>query len=239
MVSDFWPKYWANRQSGGHRSQNEDFLHREGLEKLFHLGCGTRLLDFGCGSCDLTVYYAQKFSEVVGVDFSDSMLAAGRRRLASKEVVNVTLVSANNQTVWQAVPGHFDIVTNSGVIQYFTEGEIRAFVEAARLRLTDNGRMVFFDVVDPLRYQLRLFLNLFNADLRTCLGRTAGLGMLFALFVYYRVIGSDKPADKLGRKYGHKVFERIAGNAGLSASFVNSMYYDYRYHVILEPLPLR
>ena len=57
-----WQAYWATRSDGGHRSQAEAFLRKEAAEKLFHLGRGEALLDLGCGSADLLVYYADAFA---------------------------------------------------------------------------------------------------------------------------------------------------------------------------------
>lgn len=58
MSTSYWSRYWADQTDGGHRTSAEDFLRLEADEKLFHLGEGDSLLDFGCGSADLLAYFA-------------------------------------------------------------------------------------------------------------------------------------------------------------------------------------
>src|SRR3989339_1877079 len=149
-------EYWEEHKNGGHREQNEEFLKKEANEKLYHLGAGDSLLDFGCGSADLLAYYALAYKDLVGVDLSKSMLENAEKRIKSFGVSNkVTLINADDTNVWQKVPQRFDRITSGQVIQYFTLDQIDDFIRNASLTINENGKIILFDIIDPEIYFLK------------------------------------------------------------------------------------
>jgi cyclopropane-fatty-acyl-phospholipid synthase len=217
-----WQEYWATRSDGGHRSQAEEFLHREAAEKLFHLGSGKALLDLGCGSADLLVYYADAFTRTVGADFSSTMLQAARARIGGR---SIELVEADDVTVWTRVAGSFDRITAGQVVQYLTSAQLAAFLRAARQRLVAGGRVVLFDVIDPRIYALTE-LGLFE--------RQSSIARLRRLFdVALARLKSTR--SEIGYRYPSYELEAIARACGFHFEMAWSMYYEYRYHAILDP----
>nr|WP_281069805.1 methyltransferase domain-containing protein [Methanofollis sp. W23] len=232
-----WQGYWNKRNNGGHRRQEERFLQKEAREKLFHLEHGRSLLDFGCGSADLLVYYTQNFSDVVGVDFSTSMLASAERRLEKFGVSDVTLIEADDRTMWEHLDGDtFDRITSAGVIQCLDQDRLENFIIQAQDRLSPEGSIVLFDGLDPRIYPL-FHLGVINREARRGPG-TAILAWKYSAMKAEMIRRTLRGLSEYTVGYAHhpQTIQEIAKRNGLSAEFVSSMYYEYRYHAILKGL---
>src|SRR5262245_12261915 len=129
MTEFTWQDYWKTRTHGGHRRQTEEFLRMEAEEKLFHLKGGESILDFGCGSADLLVYYAQQYPSVTVIDFSASMLDSARRRSEAFRCTHIRFIQADNVSAWDHLEGTFDRISMAAVIQYLTLPEIDRMLE--------------------------------------------------------------------------------------------------------------
>ena len=224
-----WAKHWEGRTHGGHASREEAFFARQAVEKLPHLGnCGDRLLDFGCGSADLLLYYAPHFRECIGADLSSSMLESARKRL--KGIANVNLLQADAKTEWHKVPGTFDCITAGQMDQYLSRMELGAFLREARDRLNDGGRIVIFDSMHPQRHALREIGLGFE---RAPLWRVAYLMCHTPAAMAWHLL-NGKAARTIGQSHSPALYRQIAAPLGLKVEFVMSAFYDYRYHVILR-----
>lgn len=223
-----WQTYWAQRSDGGHRSQTEAFLEKEAAEKLFHLGHGEALLDLGCGSADLLVYYARAFTRTVGADFSQSMLVNARAR-ANAFRSSVELVEADDLTVWEKVAGSFDRITAGQVVQYLTPEQLAGFLQTARGRLVAGGSVVLFDVIDPRIYALSELQLFEQRSLPQRVRRVFDVALSRGLA---RIQGSHR---EIGYRYPGYELEAIAAACGFTFEMTWSMYYEYRYHAILVP----
>jgi len=227
-------EYWEEHKNGGHREQNEEFLKKEANEKLYHLGAGDSLLDFGCGSADLLAYYALAYKDLVGVDLSKSMLENAEKRIKSFGVSNkVTLINADDTNVWQKVPQRFDRITSGQVIQYFTLDQIDDFIRNASLTINENGKIILFDIIDPEIYFLKE-LGLFAGK---DLGPFRLLKRVVSLLIN-RILRHLKklPLSYIGFAYRKQQINQIAAKNGFSMECVWSMYYEYRYHAILSKI---
>jgi cyclopropane fatty-acyl-phospholipid synthase-like methyltransferase len=211
-----WLEKWSKLSNGGHRFQTEEFLKKESKEKLFHLDGGESIFDFGCGSADLLFYYIPHYKILYGADFSLSMLEAAKLKIKDK----VTLVHADNKSVWSKIPSDFDRICSSQVAQYLTESEIQDFVRQALEKLSDEGKIIFFDVIDPRIFKLFEF-GFFKNNV-TWLSATKS--------IIHQLIA---PIRDMGYAHHPKIFEKIAEHYSLKVEIVWSMYYEYRYHVIL------
>ena len=229
----YYEKVYASANSGLHRSDTEEFLAKEAREKLIHLGSGERLLDFGCGTAQLTVHYARAFREVIAVDGSSQMLHRARERAAHVGASNITFLHGDDRSLWARLAGQrFDVVTTAGVLQYLSAAEIGALTAHATAHLSDRGLIVHFDVPDPrLCWLLRLRLlgpqRWRLRQLPSALAATARhLGRRIA------AIGRDRPTDDLGYLHHPAVLCAAAASSGLEPEFVASIYYEYRYHCL-------
>jgi cyclopropane fatty-acyl-phospholipid synthase-like methyltransferase len=227
---DFWVEFFANRRDGGHRSSAEEFLSNEAKEKLFHLDGGNTLLDFGCGAGELLVYYSPGYEKMVGADFSESMLDEANKKIRERNCGNVSLIQADDKTVWDKLELSFDRITAAGVIQYLTLEELDNFIINASSYLNKDGKIVLFDILDPRLYPLWK-IGLFSQDASFWrILRKVG----FELRTMISAAFSNRPRDILGFTHSPDAIRRIADKYGFEVTFVQSMYYEYKYHAIMS-----
>jgi len=230
MVNYSWSQYWADKTDGGHRYKNEAFYKMEAQEKLFHLCGGESLLDFGCGSADLLIYIIPQYKKVTGIDFSLSMLAKARDKITHFNFKNVNLIHADDQKMWAEIDQSYDRIINIQVIQHMTHDQIDNFIKNATKKLNPNGKIIFFDVIEPRRFYLWKS-GFFSNDSH----------IIYVMFQFIKLrllhlIRSAAPDDKImGFAYNPQIIEKIAEKYNLQMEYVASMYYEYRYHAILFP----
>lgn len=225
-----WSEYFSNMKSGGHRYSTEGFLIKEAKEKLLHLDGGCSILDFGCGAGELLIYFAPNYERVVGADFSSSMLDEANRKVTENSYENVCLIKADDRTLWNELDAPFDRITATEVLQYLTFEQIDNFIANASGYLNTNGKIAFFDIIEPKSYVLWK-IGFFSKKVHYW--RLFPMVFL-GLFDYISVSLNRSPKDIIG--YSHSPFkiEKIATKYGFEIEFVRSSYYEYRYHAILS-----
>jgi len=224
-----WKSFFKDKTHGGHRYSSEEFLATEAREKLFHLDGGKSLLDFGCGSAELLTYYAPEYEQLLGVDFSPSMLGEASKRISEKKCNNIALILADHETLWENLDSDFDRITAAGVVQYLTFEEIDDFLAKASEYLSTDGKIVFFDILDPRLYPLwKLGVFTPNAGPLKALYR---LGCDFQTSVIATL--KNRPRDLAGFTHNPYKIQKIANKNGFEMCYVQSMYYEYKYHAIM------
>jgi len=227
---NIWEDFFKDKTHGGHRYSSEEFLAMEAREKLFHLDGGKTLLDFGCGSAELLTYYAPKYEQLAGVDFSPSMLGEASKRIRERKCTNIDLILANHETLWEKLDTSFDRITAAGVIQYLTFQEIDAFIANASKHLNRGGKIVFFDILDPRLYPLwKLGVFAPNAGILKALYR---VGCDFRNSVFATL--KNCPRNVYGFSHNPYKIQEIANKHGFEMRYVQSMYYEYKYHAIMS-----
>lgn len=217
-------------KSGGHRYSTEEFLIKEAKEKLLHLNGGSSILDFGCGAGELLIYFAPNYERVVGADFSSSMLDEANRKVTENSYKNVCLIKADERTLWNELDAPFDRITATEVLQYLTFEQIDNFIANASGYLNTNGKIAFFDIIEPKSYVLWK-IGFFSKKVHYWrLFPTVFLG----LFDYISVSLNRSPKDIIGYSHSPYKIEKIATKYGFEIEFVRSSYYEYRYHAILS-----
>jgi len=225
-----WAEFFADKRSGGHRSSAEEFILMEAKEKLFHLNGGKTLLDFGCGAAELLTYYAPEYERLVGVDFSASMLDEASKRIREKKCENVSLILADNKTVWDKLEFSFDRITAAGVFQFLKYQEIDEFVFNASKYLNKDGKIVIFDIQDSRLYPLwKMGLFSKNPKFKNILYK---VGYELKTIVFANVI--NRPRDILGYTHTPYKIEMIVNKNGFKMTCVQSMYYEYKFHAIIS-----
>jgi len=220
--------------NGLHRDNSEIFLRMESEEKLFHLGSGESIFDFGCGSADLLVYYAPHFKALLGVDLSDNMIRLAQERIDRFSVKNVEVYQGDEVSSWERCNNRqFDVVTSAGVVQYLTEKQLTEFLHQATSHLENDGRIVLFDILDPRTYRLMKFglylenpMNLRDYA-RACVSSARVL-------VKSTLTKLGLREDMTGYTHHPGRVTQICKTLNLNVSLVRSMYYDYRYHAIIS-----
>lgn len=229
---NFWKNYWKDKQDGGHRNKTEGFLHLESEEKIFHMGKGDRVLDFGCGAGELTTYFATSFREVFGIDFSKSMLSKALERATLLGLKNVNFLESdlNDLSLKVLENEKFDVITSAAVIQYFTIEDIKTFLKFSNQRLRENGKVIFFDVIHPELFNLFL-CGVFSAEPPSLI-RYAYKRVKFFINSKLRSL-NNLPEHEMGYAYNPYQLLQLADEFGYEGKMVSSMYYEYRFHIIL------
>ncbi|MDD2715970.1 MAG: methyltransferase domain-containing protein [Candidatus Wallbacteria bacterium] len=225
-----WQNFWSDKTDGGHRQNDESYLALEAREKLFHLGSGGSILDFGCGAAELLSYFAGAFNYAVGADFSSSMLGSAEKRLKSLGINNVNLIQADDRTVWSKLDRKFDRITCGQVVQYFNSRMLDEFLGNCKKSLNPGGKIILFDVIDPRIYLLYHYRIIGNQ-------KPQAVRLFYAAAIFCRDLFhllSFTPLCELGFAHHPESMSRIAARHGFKMTRVGSMYYEYRYHAVLE-----
>lgn len=122
-------------------------------ETLKPLKPGMRVLDLGCGTGDLALDAIKKigaFGEVVGIDFSEKMLALAQRRYQKlgfngHHRFRLVLKKAEELPV-EAEP--FDLVVSGFVLRNLYEN-INAILDGVHRSLKPGGQISFLDITEP------------------------------------------------------------------------------------------
>ena len=229
--------FYADNTNGSHRYNTEEFFKLEAKEKLFHMGSGTSLFDFGCGTGDLLVYYSTAFQCMSGVDISANMVQRARRRLDEFGLESVTVAQADETDVWSVVgDSRFEVITSAGVMQYLSVSQIEEFLRSARMRLLPGGRIAMFDFVDPRLYWLFKYgwFNERPLEFKLVLQSLIQTGRVLVRKLLRSLAG--RPEDHIGYSHHPVVVQRAAERNGFQCRIVCSMYYECRYHALLTPL---
>ena len=227
---NIWEDFFKDKTHGGHRYSSEEFLAMEAREKLFHLDGGSTLLDFGCGAAELLTYYAQKYEQLVGADFSSSMLEEAGKRIERNKCQNIDLILADHETLWENLDTSFDRITAAGVIQYLTYQEVDTFIANSSEHLNIDGKIVFFDILDPRLYPLwKLGIFAPNAGVLKALYRI-GCDFRDSVLATLR----NHPRNIYGYSHNPYEIQKIANKYDFEMRYVQSMYYEYKYHAIMS-----
>lgn len=226
-----WEKFWSNQSDDRRADPTLEGVAKEGREKLLHLGSGGRLLDVGCGTGKLLSHYTTNFGECIGVERSPSMLAEAQRNLRGK---NIALLRGSADNVWELVDGDFDAITMAGVAQYLASDEIAAFVMRASTRLRLGGRVAIFDIIHSRKAVLRMMGLGRHKDVPSGFEIVMRSGVVFARWVAWPLITRGRTFHPDGHLYAPEFFAGLAKENGMKIDVPMSMYYDYRFHAVME-----
>jgi len=226
-----WEKYWSDQSEDRRADPTPDGIAREGCEKLLHLGSGDRLLDVGCGTGKLTSHYIASFRECIGVERSPKMLAEARTNLRD---TNVALLHGSADNVWEIVAGDFDAITMGGVAQYLTHDEIAVFVVRASKRLKPGGRIAIFDIIHSRKAVLRMMGLGRHRDVPSGFEIVMRCGVVFARWAAWPLMAKGRTFHPDGHMYAPELFAAIAKENGMKINMPMSMYYDYRFHAVMN-----
>lgn len=118
---------------------------------------GMRVLDIACGTGDLAMLAAAQVSpggSVVGIDFSEGMLAVGRRRVGASPYASMIDLRWGNALALDFPDNSFDGVTMGWAMRNVRDID-RCLAEALRV-LKPGGRFISLDAAQPRSALVRL-----------------------------------------------------------------------------------
>jgi ubiquinone/menaquinone biosynthesis C-methylase UbiE len=205
-LSTRWSCNYDSR-SGAMRQRIADFS-----TALAGLPAGARLLDFGCGSGDITRALAAKGHAMTGIDLSPAMIATARQLSGADKIdwavakVGVTLPFPD---------GVFDGALASSVLEYHPDPAAQ-LVEIARV-LKSGG--VFAFTVPEMSHSLRVSEEKWRRLATSFLWPLLRLTPRHDYFEYLRVSINRWPLDRwlaLAHNAGFAVLSPIARNSALT-----------------------
>jgi SAM-dependent methyltransferase len=105
---------------------------------------GERVLELSCGDgFNAKNFYSHRSKEVVACDFDPSALATAKRK---NSAANVTYILADIRTAMPA--GIFENITWDAAIEHFTPDEIRSIMTNIKARLTSDGVLSGYTIVE-------------------------------------------------------------------------------------------
>jgi demethylmenaquinone methyltransferase/2-methoxy-6-polyprenyl-1,4-benzoquinol methylase len=135
---------------------------------------GDSALDVCCGTADMAIELASRVGpagRVVGSDFSEEMLAIGRRKLADRGISSVSLEWGDALDL-PYPDASFDAVTVGFGARNLADLKL-GIEEMARV-LRPGGRLVILEIVEPTRPPLSTFYSLWFDRLVPMLGTLTG-----------------------------------------------------------------
>ncbi len=228
----FSHRYWIGKTDGGHRYSTEEWFQKYASELLAMIPSRGTLLDVGCGACQVTTYLASEFEQVYAVDFSESMLAAARQRLESRNVTNVKLLLGTAEKFPTAVT-RADVILTYAVIQYLSHADFSRHLQECHRILNRGGvicvalvpdasrkKTYYYGYFSPMHFRrLRLFRSWIDLTRRRAK----------AYFL------NDLRWDGIGNWFYQADIEKAAIEEGFQVEFRNSWFSEYRFHALLRP----
>ena len=103
----------------------------------------SRVLDLGVGTARLTERLYEKGIEITGVDFSENMLAAARKKMPKATLVSADL---SEPDALDGVTGKFDAIIALYSIHHLTDARKAELINGAKKLLVRGGAFVIGDV---------------------------------------------------------------------------------------------
>jgi SAM-dependent methyltransferase len=233
--------YFQTKDSSEHRHGTEQFYWEKAEEHAALMTSKDResgCIDLGCGAGELLYHLSDLIKIHVGLDYSNSMLEAARRRLVGKEILLLNrdifdYLKRVDKKVWMTCAG-----TNQYEEAPFQKKLLDAFVN-------DQTATSFylFDCVDPIRYSIlnlgisyrpRLPISKTKAMARTCYHILRSFYMLINWALKYNVESYYLGSPSMGWGYLPGFWLKEGAIRNIEVSIVSSRVYEYRYHVLMQ-----
>jgi SAM-dependent methyltransferase len=217
--TDRWERFWSDKNRPHHRQDSpEHFRQLAGEIRLILEGPleDLQVLDLGCGSGSLFGPLGFLPENYRGVDYSDTMLDQFRQ-----DHPGITLKRGDAATYNDGRT--YDLIFTNGVVCYLPEEQFRSSLQNAQKMLAPDG-VIFHGTVANVRLQTPFILGHPPYVPRTIGSWLRGLKPLVAAKVLRRTSMHWWDARRL---------ERVCAEEGFEARFYGSVFYPYRFHVVL------
>ncbi len=217
-----WRKFWQGKNDPLHRAYTDNDFERIASEiKLLFNISGTKfnsVLELGCGNGEFYERLGFSDAHYVGVDISDAMIKKFRDSYPKAELYIQDLIEFESSN-------RFDLVFTSGVIQYLRLDEFALHIRNMSKLLNPSGTIIHsFVPWKTLRWQY------LKGNFSPLLERKPSREIIAALLAYFRI-----KDDGIGNWFNISDVRNVVKYEGLKVSFYGSLYYPYRFHMLIEP----
>jgi ubiquinone/menaquinone biosynthesis C-methylase UbiE len=229
-LRDLTRTFYEGRTDAGHRHSGEAWFARYAQELLALIPHGGTLLDVGCGSCQITTHLAAAFDRVVGIDLSDSMLAAGRRRAELLGTPNLSLFRGD-AAQFPAEVEQAEVILANYMIQYLDKASLRSHLSEC-LRVLSTGGTICWGLVPNANLRRLWYLGALTnprPPLRRMIRRYAGIQLNW----WKAQLRGNTLWDEIGLWFTQEELRSMAEEMGLAVEFRNSWFYEYRFTALL------
>lgn len=221
--------YWIGKTSAEHRHVDEQWYGRYAHELLALMPHGGTLFDVGCGTCQMTTYMAGDYEHIVAFDFSESMLAVARERIAAQGLTNITVLTGEAAR-FPADAGQADVILANGVIQYLDGPALDQHLAECARSLRPGG-VVCWGMVPNAYLRWPWFTGALSNPRPPWPQRLRRRWQRCRSWLHAR---GAHLWDGMGYWFVQEDLRRRCEAAGFEVEFVNSWYYEYRFTALLR-----
>jgi cyclopropane fatty-acyl-phospholipid synthase-like methyltransferase len=187
------------------------------IRTRLEVGSSDTVLDLCCGNGLVTSELAKICGEVLGVDFSPTLIDVARDAHTAPNTTYVCQGASEFLTTPETTGRRFSKILMNGGLQYFKVGDLPVLINGMRNVLSDSGIILLTNVPDLRRKSV--FYNTARRKLRNVWERARG-------------------RDQMGTWWDMAMVERVAQNHGLDCRFFvthSQMAAPYRFDVRMTP----
>ncbi|MDP8241072.1 MAG: class I SAM-dependent methyltransferase [Candidatus Hatepunaea meridiana] len=231
MSANAFYEFWIKRNDAGHRYTTEEWLKKNAEEILCLFPVRGTLVDVGCGNAQLLSYWADHFDRTFGIDFSPTMLEAAQKRIDGLKITEVKFFESDACHFPKEIESA-NLIIGYQVAQNLSKQDIRKYLRECKRILHRNGMVGICSIPWRNLKQIREVGGLGHSPLTLW-------KMTFKYFIRtprrsYQRFRYGVMANGIGFWYSRHEIKRIAEAEGFDCEFVNSWYYEYRFHAILR-----
>lgn len=214
-----WKQVWARRDSPGHRADSPEFYRAcaKELRILFGDNSPKRVLEIGCGNGVLFEFLGFEHARYRGVDFSPRLLAIFKSAHPDVEL------ECCEGSSYLDVGSTYDLIFSNETVQFFDLPMLDTHFACARAMMHKDSVLVCAAI--PWRlHRSHYDSGRLHETLSPSMLRAAKAKLARAL-----------RGDSMGRWWEPAEIAALAKKHGFSCDFYGSMFYFYRFHVVLRP----
>jgi SAM-dependent methyltransferase len=215
-----WRSFWAEQVTPQHRQDTSDHYARYGQELRMLLPDRPirKVLDIGCGNGALFKPLGFDRTNYTGVDFSESMIAAFRRRHPQVRL----LVAEGDEYLDDC---KYDLIFCNAVVQYFEGAMLDRLLGNASAMLAPDG-CILIGSIPWQAARLPYYMGELSGDLPS--PWPVGLRIVKSWY-----------SDRIGHWYSVREVVALGRRHGLRSEIFGSVLYSYRFHALMFRLGSR